>query len=201
MADDRIRKSPLSVQRAFCSVSSVESTTTVVVAASHAVVVGVRQLSQIARRQCFLCHNRQFFVIRCEKLSFPCLRVAPLTAERHVPVLQVAPLTAERHVSVLPVAPLTAERLVPVLPVAPLTAERLVPVLPVAPLAAERHVPVLQVAPLTAERLVPVLQVAPLTTERERRGKEGGCRAPWLSGPPSYVNCIKESKTCPHDSF
>ena len=42
-------------------------------------------MSQIARRQCFLCHNLLFLVIRCEKLSFPYLIVAPLAAERHVP--------------------------------------------------------------------------------------------------------------------
>ena len=42
-------------------------------------------MSQIARRQCFLCHNLLFFVIQYEKLSFPYLIVAPLTAERHVP--------------------------------------------------------------------------------------------------------------------
>jgi len=109
-------------------------------------------LSQIARRQCFLCHNLLFFVIQYEKLSFPYLIVAPLAAERHHSALQVAPLATER--------------LVPVLQVAPLAAERLVPALQVAPLAAERHVPILQVAPLAAERLVPVLLVAPLTAER-----------------------------------
>ncbi len=62
-------------------------------------------------RECFrvLPFNLQFIVIRCEKLLFPCLKVAPLTAERRHPVLLVAPLTAERHRPVLLVAPLAAE--------------------------------------------------------------------------------------------
>ena len=84
--------------------------TTVTPVASEQVRAGVGQLSQIARRQCFLCHNLLFFVIQYEKLSFPYLIVAPLAAERLVPVLPVAPLAAERHVPVLQVAPLAAER-------------------------------------------------------------------------------------------